>query len=483
MDHRSDDLFVVDAEQAVLELAQYGACTTELGLDRLTGFLEYFASLLHSIGLDAEADFSLDFARSIPTMDEGDGRRTARDFADLVQAQLVAIRQQQAGGDNREALERFRLRFAVIGSNEQVAQVQESKVIDHATRTIAAVDELAANLLRQVAQYETTRVELPKPITTTSPFVGDLSEASHADMPTALESSAELVRDTDEERSSEGSVDDSDQHESKPSAPFTLDDQGETLEDLGKLQPTSNDFQGLRERPSKHTVLQQEVELRKVARIGIDSVFAKALKLASHGTWPDGLSSLLESVDELDQVYFAEQLSPSFQLSGRSLAKANQHLARCVAAELLQTNQSPSIEITFVASTLLLSIFFEQPAKPDRMARLAAMFAGRLESSANNTHWRLVLPASSRLLRIMPLKLHGNWVAASWAQYVDMQQDQNRRIEVKLSFGDVPDRMIVDELGLVTVAVRFDLPDLLRKRDRFRGVVMLSSGQVLPLLG
>jgi hypothetical protein len=302
-------------------------------------------------------------------------------------------------------------------------------------------------------------------------------------MPTALESSAELVRDTDEERSSEGSVDDSDQHESKPSAPFTLDDQGETLEDLGKLQPTSNDFQGLRERPSKHTVLQQEVELRKVARIGIDSVFAKALKLASHGTWPDGLSSLLESVDELDQVYFAEQLSPSFQLSGRSLAKANQHLARCVAAELLQTSQSPSIEITFVASTLLLSIFFEQPAKPDRMARLAAMFAGRLESSANNTHWRLVLPASSRLLRIMPLKLHGNWVAASWAQYVDMQQDQNRRIEVKLSFGDVPDRMIVDELGLVTVAVRFDLPDLLRKRDRFRGVVMLSSGQVLPLLG
>ncbi len=83
----------------------------------------------------------------------------------------------------------------------------------------------------------------------------------------------------------------------------------------------------------------------------------------------------------------------------------------------------------------------------------------------------------------MPLKLHGNWVAASWAQYVDMQQDQNRRIEVKLSFGDVPDRMIVDELGLVTVAARFDLPDLLRKRDRFRGVVMLSSGQVLPLLG
>ena len=64
-----------------------------------------------------------------------------------------------------------------------------------------------------------------------------------------------------------------------------------------------------------------------------------------------------------------------------------------------------------------------------------------------------------------------------------MQQDQNRRIEVKLSFGDVPDRMIADELGLVTVAVRFDLPDLLRKRDRFRGVVMLSSGQVLPLLG
>jgi hypothetical protein len=483
MDHRSDDLFVVDAEQAVLELAQYGASTTELGLDRLTGFLEYFASLLHSIGLDAEADFSIDFARSVPTMDEGDGRRTARDFADLVQSKLTAIRQQQAGGNNLEALERFRLRFAFIGSNQQAEQVPESKVLDHATRTIAAVDELAANLLRQVAQLQTTRVEIPKPIVTTSPFAGDLSESDHSDIPIELPSNAESVRVSDNESRDVGTDDDLAQHGITPGEPFSVDDRGDTDEDFSKSQSSLSDAKELSERPPKHSELQREIEPRTVARIGIDTIFAKALKLASHGTWPDGLSSLLESVDELDQVYFAEQLSHSFHVSGRSLAKANQHLAGCVAAELLQTCQNPSVEITFVASTLLLSIFFEQPAKPDRMARLAAMFAGRLESSANNTHWRLVLPASSRLLRIMPLKLHGNWVAASWAQYVDMQQDQSRRIEVKLSFGDVPDRMIADELGLVTVAVRFDLPDLLRKRDRFRGVVMLPSGQVLPLLG
>lgn len=495
MDLRPDELFFVDAEQAVRELDQYGSGASDLRLDRLVASLHYFESVLVSIGLEAEAAFSGDFAIAIATMEEGDGRRTVRDFATLVQAQLDAIRQQKLPVNNDDDLDRLRLRFEPMSIAPKELSAPDRLVLDHASRTIAAVDELAANLLRAVKPQTPNDPqgsgETPFEVGTDSQVknhepaisgggVGELMEQSFAecsqiDGESIVEPGLACLQPAGDESSSVG----------EGQEDGAIDEL--QVPDSGRFMNRSNSILMAEGAPTQHAQDDERVHLLQLgktfARSSADALFTKALKVVSTGTWPNGFSSLIEAIDELDQIHLVEQLPDSWTVTGKRAACVNYSLAKVLEDELKLLGQTPTIEVASVACTLLLTLQFDQPARSDRMARLAARFAGRLENSGNNSRWRLVLPASSRLLRVMPLKLHTEWVASSWAQYLDMHQSHTGQIEVKLLLGDVPDRIVVQELGLLSVGVRFDLPAFLRKRDRFRGVVMLSDGRVLPLLG
>jgi len=534
MDHRSDDLFVVDAEQAVKELAQYGAGTSELRLDRLVGSLAYFASVLLSIGLELEAAFASEFALAIPTMDEGDGRRTARDFAALVQEQLDAIRLRQAVCDHQDALDRLRLRFEHPQDLLRSASTPpaDRQVMDQAARTIAAIDELAARLLvaavppnsdasnvlvggtkaevssgtqlmfhemqpdpdgedtddslrnqdgvRSVAEPPEPCVPEVAPIESES-LTGGVSERAR------MEASAPHITTNDPFGQTEPLTAENDVEYREPTVfPSDADVLVAVIPDeryiTEAVEQSDSKAAPQSIRPVQSSVLEAVFGDRYEKR-RIDALFSKALKAAVNGSWANGFSSLVEAIDELDQVAFADTVPNTYKVSGQATVRVQPQLAHCIVEELIQLGQVASLELSSVASTLLLSIHFEQAVRSDRMARIAARCAGRIEISANQLHLRLVLPASSRLLRVMPLKLDDCWVAASWAQYLDVVHESARGTEVKLLLGDVPDRILVKDLGLVSVGVRFELPPFLRRRDRFRGLVMLADGQLLPLLG
>lgn len=538
MDHRADDLFVVDAEQAVKELAQYGEGGAELRMDRLIGSLAYFASVLYSIGLDVEANFASDFSIAVSAMDEGDGRRTARDFAALVQHQLEAIRQRLEFSDNRDPLERLRLRFELAQDLLQPSRAQpaERQVIDEATRAIAEFDVLATRLLKVVGSSVADPAEFSRSENLSQDSAQSIvSESRLSDL---VESPPFCDLSFDSQRDvilpSLPAVDAREEVTNSPDA--TPDDLAVLL--TTELPAPANDVQdqvgqacvgaeiddehgSVVTRPGNgyldevlalavnnpakiDSATRQTTEASVVAphsgiewpqnsvdlasdwrheKKKIDAVFARALKVAIGGSWTSGFSSLFEAIDELDQINFVTGLPPAFKVSGKGLIRMHESIARSVIGEICQLDQCPTIELSAVSSTVLMSVYFNQPVRSDRMARIAAQCLGRLEASQNHMHWRLVLPASSRLLRVMPLKVEGIWVAVSWAQYMDVKQASVRGTEIKLMIGDVPDRLMVDDLGLVSVAVRLELPMFLRKRDRFRGLVMLADGRVLPLLG
>lgn len=543
MDHRSDDLFVVDAEQAVKELAQYGAGASELRLDRLTGSLTYFASVLLSIGLELEAEFATDYSVAISTMDEGDGRRTARDFANLVQEQLDAIRQQQAYADNREAFDRLRLRFEFseeLRPDPRVPAV-DRHMVDRAVKTIAAVDELAARLLMDIvpSKHDTAFDGEPVALTGTGPNTQDsdpenqdLNEVPltvglmtahdqrhdnqyqatsdlavgglRIDIDSMFEAAAEQGRTEEIGQGLTGSTEKI-ECVTSTDVELTIDEVFGHEEDHARVDattapsetevnPTASELEGKDQNLPIPSALQRSSPIVQLStpdsarsnrfeKNRIDALFSRALKVASTGPWVSGFSSLIEAIDELDQIPFVDALPSTFEVFGQRSVRVHPELVRFVVDELSLLGQFPSIGLSSASSTLSISMSFDQPVRSDRMARIVARCAGRIESNPGENHWRLVLPASLRLLRVMPIKIDDYWVAASWAQYLDVVQESAKGIEVKLLLGDVQDRIVAKDLGLVSVGVRFDLPVFLRRRDRFRGLIMLSDGRLLPLLG
>jgi len=499
MDHRSDDLFVVDAKQAVDELAQYGSGATELRLERLIGSLAYFSSVLMSIGLEEEASFASDFSVAIAVMDDGDGRRTARDFAELVSVQLDAIRLQSPIVNSDDQLERLRQRFDPSVAHHSTNIPSDSQVLAQAARTIAAVDEIATRLFQAAALPTTdavTTADPPSPVAALDTaeslphrlaFEPDNASDLEDDV---LSPSGDGLQDSRDFTPLSEKIADEGQSKTNPQLPLdaTEKSSAQTTPDAESSVLEVNQGQPHPDIEPHPVATHQARSLDSgtsdpFGRKRINTVFARALKFAPDLVENDGFFALLEAIDELDQVDLVRLLPESFELTGQRLIRVNVPLAKWLVHELMQIGGGLRLELSSVSSTLIISVHFEQAERCVRMARLAARFAGRLEKGSDPTYYRLILPASSRLLRVIPLKLKGVWVATSWAQYVEVGQDNSRGMLVKLLLGDVPDRIHVEELGSISLGVRFDMPGFLRKRDRYRGAVMLPDGRVLPLLG
>lgn len=217
-----------------------------------------------------------------------------------------------------------------------------------------------------------------------------------------------------------------------------------------------------------------------VTSVQIDAAFRKALRLSQDGPWAQGMATLLESIDVLDHVSLREALPQELTLLGGNEILVQPELARMLRDECHQAKVSGVGDAMLVSQTLILAIQHDRLVFADRLAKQIAAQGGRIEVDTALKRWRIVVPASARLLRITQLQVDGVWLAVPWAQFLGLEGRVPRQ-EAQLCIGNESDRMRVEALGLVSTGVRFDLPRSLRRRERYRGLVMLANADCLPV--
>lgn len=499
MDDRPDELFLIDVDQEAKELAQYGAGIAELSADRLTSSLHYLSSLLVSLDLHAHASFASSFARAAKRMEEGEARRTARDFAEMLRRRIDAIRsdnQDDQVGDVPESFwerlpEAYRIGVVSapmqsgIGERADPAK-SRSVVFEDAARTLAAADEFAA-LLR-------TRSLAAKPVQSSlAPGMGTEKLLE--------ETQAERMGESGEGIDWDDTHDEADQPEADPGEAATLAsfqvevdqveaDHGEAAK-LASFRLEVDQVEAAQSEVSQFQASRRDLALVPALSVAsVDECFRRAVRIAEGDVqvWPPGMQALFDSIDELDRVPLEDALPQQVQLVGGADAKISYQLALAIRKVLEQAPVRGGLEAVadamVVSHTLIMSLQCAEPLMPTPIARFAANFAGRLELSEGDRRIRLTLPASKRLLRIVPLRLGDDWFAVPWAQFVGMEDSAlGGSRSVLVSLGNTPDRIRVDEVGLVSVGVWYELPKPLRHRDRYRGVALVSRGNPLPVFG
>jgi hypothetical protein len=219
---------------------------------------------------------------------------------------------------------------------------------------------------------------------------------------------------------------------------------------------------------------------REISSIDVDGAFRKALRLANDGPWAQGMTTLLESIDVLDQVGLREALPLELQLLGNQEVFVQPKLAIMLGQELRHARVVGVGDAMLLSQTLILAIQLDRLVVFDRLAKQIAFFGGRIEVDTVLKRWRIVVPASSRLLRVAQLQVDGAQLAVPWAQFLGVEGKSTRQ-EAQLCIGSEPDKIRIQALGLVSTGVRFELGMSLRRRERYRGLVMIASGDCLPV--
>lgn len=464
MDSRHNELFVLDAEQAVKEIAQFGSGQTELQTRRVIATVDYLDSVLQSVGLTRHASFCREFAKAFPALDEGQGRRLARDFVALAQAQFEAIRAQDSLPDDQEALGRLLAKLPQPRGNEPAASVlPNGRFFQDAARAMAAVDELAHRIQ---AGLERSKLD------DTVLLGGERSALSDASMQT-VEESADVALGH---------------------SPSTI----EALEPLASDQPFSHELVAAESKRTLDCDDAAETSEALYSGAKIDQAFRRALKLTDSGPWLTGVGALLESVDDLDHLPLSLITTTHFTWAAGATIRVQAQLVLALAQAMRHQRLQGMGDAILVAHTLILAVQLESPVPSEPFAKLAGHFGGRLESDLEALRMRFVIPASARLLRIVPLVVEGRWVAVPWAQFLNAELEQAAnplnlrqhaldqsasRLSVRLCIGDEADRMISTEMGQVSVGVRFEIPQHLRRRERYRGIVLTPDGLHFPVYG
>lgn len=510
MDDRPDELFLIDVDQEAKELAQYGAGAAELSSERLTASLHYVSSLLVSLELHAHASFASSFARAARRMEEGDARRTARDFADSLRRRIEAIRtdnqDESTDLDLPESLwdrlpQTYRAGMAGKHAGDAIGdipvrQVPSAAVFEDAAKALAAADEFAA-LLRTRASLQrdvSTRADLGSSEGLSSAGLldeisstegsqgGDVTGAS-ALIEGHTGASALIEGHTGASAITEGFAGGS-AHDEAVSGANRLSDSVK-----GEIAPSEDIRVGF----SGHgrAILSAEKPLSPtMSPAQVDECFRRAVRVAEGDLerWPTGMQALFDAIDELDRVRLQDAFPAQIQLLAGADARVSYSLAQSLVFALEEACPNHELEglaeAMVVSHTLILSLQLTEPLLTSVMARFAANFSGRIESSLADKRIRLILPASRRLSRIVPLRLGEDWFAVPWAQFIGMEDSAfGGSRSVAVSLGNTPDRIRVDEVGLVSVGVWYELPKPLRHRDRYRGVALVSRGNPLPVFG
>ena len=217
-----------------------------------------------------------------------------------------------------------------------------------------------------------------------------------------------------------------------------------------------------------------------ISSVEIDAAFRKALRLAQEGPWAQGMTALLESIDVLDHVALRQVLPPQLHLLGSHQVLVQPRLAFMLGQELNQARVTGVGDAMLVSQTLILALQLDRLMPPDRMAKQLALHGGRVEVDTGLKRWRIVVPASARLLRVTQLLVEGSWLAVPWAQFLGVEGKAGRQ-EAQLCIGNEPDKIRIDALGLLSTGVHFELARAIRRRERYSGLVMLSNSDCLPI--
>lgn len=212
--------------------------------------------------------------------------------------------------------------------------------------------------------------------------------------------------------------------------------------------------------------------------LAVDAAFRSALRLADESAWARGLASLLESIDTLDHQPLAVAFPTQLTLLRGSELQCHSELVGALASALATLPCSGVAEASLAGTTLALVVELERAIAATPLARLVAHFHGRIEVDPGRQRWKILVPSSARLLRVVPLRLEEHWIAVSWAQFLGLDIATQR--EAQLRIGEEPDRLRVVEAGPAVVGVRFDLDPALRRRERYRGLVLTPASQWLP---
>lgn len=500
MDDRPDELFLIDVDQEAKELAQYGAGAAELSSERLTASLHYVSSLLVSLELHAHASFASSFARAARRMEEGDARRTARDFADSLRRRIEAIRtdnqDESTDLDLPESLwdrlpQTYRAGMAGKHAGDAIGdipvrQVPSAAVFEDAAKALAAADEFAA-LLRTRASLQrdvSTRADLGSSEGLSSAgLLDEISSTEGSQGGDVTGASALIEGHTGASAITEGFAGGS-AHDEAVSGANRLSDSVKV--EIAPSEDIRVGFSG-----QGRGILSAEKPLSPtMSAPQVDECFRRAVRVAEGDLerWPTGMQALFDAIDELDRVRLQDAFPAQIQLLAGADARVSYSLAQSLVFALEEACPNHELEglaeAMVVSHTLILSLQLTEPLLTSVMARFAANYSGRIENNLADKRVRLILPASRRLLRIVPLRLGEDWFAVPWAQFIGMEDSAfGGSRSVAVSLGDTPDRIRVDEVGLVSVGVWYELPKPLRHRDRYRGVALVSRGNPLPVFG
>lgn len=485
MEDRLDDLFVLDAEQAARELLVFGEGRSDLPIDRLAGTADYLAPLLQSCQLLRFAEACQLFQVLFEVGDEAQVRRSVREFAELTLQALDSIK---AGTPSRdlgidEDLEKLVTRLRQFspetshGLHQPAAPSRfrqfdshhpdpDRELIVNAFRAIEAVDSLAVLIAQEAQSHrasQTVAVSIDPSIDDEpSEQVTEKTDLTTHDLNSEPEAKVATASDDAEARELEVPVA-SDEAPAVTQAQLATDPRPPMPVERASVVP-SYDIAPRREVSSLH----------------IDAAFRKALRLAHDGPWAQGMSTLLESIDVLDHVDLRLALPPGLSLLGTNGVLVHSELARTLAQALAQLQLSGVGDAMLVSQTLILAIQLDRLVPHERLANQLAWLGGRIEIDTSLRRWRIVVPASARLLRITQLKVDGKWIAVPWAQFLGLEGRPPRQ-EAQLCIGDESDRIRTEAMGLVSTGVRFELSKALRRRERYRGLVMLANAETLPV--
>jgi len=190
------------------------------------------------------------------------------------------------------------------------------------------------------------------------------------------------------------------------------------------------------------------------------------------------MPALLESIDLLDHAPLAAVFPPHIALIRGAELRCQSELGLALGATLSALSASGIAQASLASSTLTLDVELDQTALVAPMERLLVRYAGRIEVDSRRNRWQILVPASVRLLRVVPLRLADHWIAVSWAQYLGLEDGGER--EAQLRIGDQLDRLRVVEASPAVVGVHFKLDDGLRRRERYHGLVLTPALQWIP---
>lgn len=536
----TDDLFLVDAEAACRDLISYGQSNDGMSIARVEGTVEYLLTLMPVVGLEPHIQWLRCFKAAISEFDDGASRRFARDLGEWLLLCLDQLKQGEALVDardlNPELYDRLKARASasepflpketdpgrVLAAAEMIGTLD---FLDEAVQTIQAVDAFAGMILRPANdRRETDQLPAEVPQSEGEALKEELTVDRVVPEANPLPEGFPLQRESfdlndqwdylgnsegffDQAAEAEPSVfepvecmpDDQDDHQLSVELPSPIDEvnptnlptklvnaeldsrAGHTDQEVAALPLNDNQDKvtaGLGEEAKR-----SELAIARELWIRVDDAFRRTLKFLPDERWPEGAQALLEAIDVFDHVELSHVIPMAHELIGGKDILVDWDLA----LGLCDCFNSPSpsqglIEARLVAHTLLLSVKGDDAVKPSAMAELCMARGGRFEMDSSNGHYRAVVPASKRLLRVAPALLRDEWIAISWSQMMSTDTASGvRAIELQLRLGNDMERLTVRELGTLQVGVFYPLDAELRKRDRFRGVVRLANGQIMPV--